>query len=145
MRKFIVTTVASVISLPALADDARLIDLDAGLWEYSIVLEVGHIGVVTRDTEQFCLSDADASMTTNDLLNEISGGQCSSFGEVVSVGSSSADMTCLYPDDNARGDGRLEVSYTKTTYDIDATVTFTGPGGTSNARLTGQGRRLGNC
>lgn len=145
MRKFIVTTVASVIALPTQADNAQLIDLDAGLWEYSIVLEVAHIGVVTRETQQFCLSEAESNMTASDLIDDLSEGQCTASNVVLLVGSGSANMTCVYPEDNARGDGRLEVTYTATRYDVDATTTLTGPGGTSNVTFTGQARRLGNC
>lgn len=89
--------------------------------------------------------DKPSILTTNDIISQISGGQCASSNEVLLVGSGSADMTCVYPEDNARGVGRLEAKYTTTTYSLDATMQFTGPGGTSTARFTGQGRRLSDC
>ena len=145
MQKYTLTMIALTLSLPAHADVAQSIDLDAGLWEYSVVLEVDPVGVVNQETEQFCLSEAESNMTADDLISRLSEGQCSSSNEVLLVGNGSADMTCVYPEDNARGQGRFEASYTTTTYNVDATMTFTGPGGTSRAKFTGQGRRLSDC
>lgn len=54
-------------------------------------------------------------------------------------------MTCQYPEDNARGQGRFEATYTTTTYNIDANMTFVGPGGTTRAIFSGEGRRIGDC
>lgn len=145
MRKFIMTIAAMSLALPSQADDAQYIDLDAGLWEYAIVLEVDGMGVVARETNQFCLSEAESNLTVNDLLNEMSDGECTSSGEVLLVGSASADMACVYPEDNMRAQGRLEGSFTATTYDFYTAMTFTGPGGTSQSRFTGKARRLGGC
>ncbi|MEO9516362.1 MAG: DUF3617 family protein [Paracoccaceae bacterium] len=139
------TIIAPAFLLPAQSVNGQTVDLDAGLWEYSVVLEVDPAGVVNQETETFCLSEAQSNLTTNDIINQISGGQCSSSNEVLLIGSGSADMTCVYPEDNAHGTGRLEARYTTTTYTLGATMRFTGPGGTSTARFTGQGRRLGDC
>lgn len=145
MRTHLFSTITLAITLPAYAENIQTVDVDAGLWEYAIVLRVDPGGVVTQETQQFCLSEAESNLTTNDLINQLSGDQCSSSNEVLTLGTGSADMTCVYPETNARGVGRLEVSYTSTSFDVDARATFTGPGGTSTAQLTGQGRRLGAC
>ncbi len=84
-------------------------------------------------------------MTANELIGRMSQDQCATSNELLLVGRGSADMTCQYPEDNARGQGRFEATYTTTTYDIDANMTFVGPGGTTRAIFSGEGQRIGDC
>jgi hypothetical protein len=121
------------------------INLDPGLWQYSISLDVHPRGVVKRDTQSFCIDAATASMSADEIVRRMSQDQCRASNAVLGAGSGSAQMSCVYPEDNARGDGQFRATYNSTAYEIQAEMRFVGPGGTTNARFVGQGRRIGDC
>lgn len=136
---------ATVSAATSVAAQEQRINLDPGLWRYSVTLNVHPRGVVAQETETFCIDPASASMSANELVAMMSQDQCRASNAILTAGTGSAQMTCLYPEDNARGDGEFRASYTTTNYEIRAEMRFVGPGGTTNARFSGNGQRIGDC
>lgn len=128
----------------ATAQEQR-INLNPGLWEYATTLSVEGHGVVMQETQSFCIDAATANMTASDLVGLLTDGQCSASNAILTAGSGSAQMSCTYPEDNARGAGEIRATYTTTSYDVQAEVVISGPGGTSRSSFVGNGRRVGDC
>lgn len=140
-----VTILASVaLSAPLVAQEQR-INLDPGLWEYSITLNVPPRGIVAQETQRFCIDAATANMSADEMVRQLSEDQCRATNAILTAGSGTVQMSCVYPENNARGDGEASASYTTTSYNIRANMRFVGPGGTTNAQFTGNARRIGNC
>lgn len=141
------TTICLLLSAAAtiaIAQEQR-INLDAGLWQYATTLSVDGRGIVMQDTESFCIDAKTANMSASDLIGLLTDGQCSASNPILTASSGSARMSCNYPEDNARGEGEISATYTTTTYDVQANVTITSPGGSSRASFVGNGRRTGDC
>ncbi|MDA8587300.1 DUF3617 domain-containing protein [Rhodobacteraceae bacterium] len=140
-----VTGLALALAVPTATTAEQRINLDPGLWQYATTLSVDGRGVVMQDTESFCIDAATANMSATDLVGLLTDGQCRASNAILTAGSGSAQMSCVYPEDNARGEGDISATFTTTTYDVQAKVTITGPGGASRANFVGNGRRVGDC
>lgn len=134
----------SVAATSATAEEKR-INLNPGLWQYATTLSVEGRGVVMQETESFCIGARTANMSASDLVGLLTDGQCRASNAILTAGSGSAQMHCTYPEDNARAEGEISATYTTTTYDVQANVVITGPGGSSRGSFVGNGRRIGEC
>jgi hypothetical protein len=125
--------------------EVQRINLNPGLWEYTTTLSVEPRGVVMQETESFCIDAGAANMTAGDLVRLLTDGQCRVSNSILTADSGSAQMSCAYPEDNARGEGEIRAVFSNTTYEVQADVVITGPGGASQANFVGNGRRIGDC
>ncbi|MDA8586843.1 DUF3617 domain-containing protein [Rhodobacteraceae bacterium] len=128
----------------ATAQEQR-INLDPGRWQYATTLSVDGRDVVLQNTERFCIDAATANMSATDVVGLLTDGQCRASNTILTAGSGSAQMSCEYPEDNARGEGEIRATYTATTYDVRAELMITGPGGSTTAHSAGNARGVSDC
>ncbi len=122
------------------AADSRSIELSAGQWTVDHTLKAPEAGMVHDEQSQFCLTEANNTITFDRILADLNFGQCTTRNVVIAQGRASADMTCVYEEDGGVTiTGTIEGTYSSDRYRVVAVINENG------ANYEGIGRRTGAC
>jgi len=134
-----------VFSTSAMAQD-YIVDLQPGLYSIASSVSAPGRGVLLEDQDEHCLQEPETKKTLQDLLSEIvEGGQCEITNVTQTMGQAAADGTCYDPEMQTTTNGRLEGTWSATSYSVTGRATISGTGGQAILTSKTNAHRLGDC
>lgn len=137
------TLAAAAVIAAGAAANAERANFTPGEWTYTVSFNAA--GQTMSDSNTDCMNAAEASMDTQSLVEEFSGGaECTSNVVNQVPGSITFDMTC--PATESMQSARLTMTYQSKSFTITGPVTLNlGNGKTLEATLDTRARYLGAC
>ena len=136
---------ALMLSTSAIAQD-YIVELEPGLYSIASSVSVEGKGVMLDDQSEHCLGPQQTKKTLQDLLSEVvEGGQCEITNVTQTIGSAAADGKCYDPEFETHTVGRLEGTWTSTSYSVKGRANIAGMGGAATLTSKTEARRIGNC
>lgn len=122
------------------ATSSQTVELSTGKWIVDHTLSDASGANIHNEQSEFCLTEANNTLTFDQILDELNFAQCRAANVVLTQSTGRADVTCTYPD---AGDlvltGTMEATYSSDTYRIESRINETG------TTYLGIGRRTGAC
>ena len=141
IKRFLVpaTALAGALFLTGAANQ-QAIELEQGQWRVDHRLSVPGTGEVMNETSEFCITEANSTITFDQILAELNFAQCQTSNVVIASGQGSADVVCAYEEDGGVTiTGTMEATYSKEDYRVTSRINENG------ATYVGVGRRTGAC